>query len=701
MAKLRLAALVFACIQTAIQPGDSATVSWIVVAVLAVDAFGSWGLLRANPGERRVRLVGWIGMAFDTALVVAVMFNNLSDPSDVVWVVVLLPLVEAAMRWTARGGMTAGLLFGVSTAAWSAAVAASLNIPVVPEYLSLRLGVITVLGGFLGLLVQQLAGERRALQQVLHLTRDLMVTVDRKGQIVTVNEAAVTMLGRAEAHLIGMRLDDLVVEGVGDGAPLDLTSESMQERPFRREDGSLVWVQLSVTPDADYGLVYVVGRDVTEKLEQARLLAHQAFHDPLTGVANRMRLMDQITEHLAARSRNLGLLFVDLDRFKMVNDTLGHAGGDELLRAVVGRLRGCVRNRDLVARFAGDEFCVLLPEIVNSAEAMEVAQRIVTALAAPYEISGTEAVVSASVGVALAAPLDTAETLLHHSDQAMYRAKQLGRNRAVLRDPGHHVFGAHVAESIIGAISRDELCLHFQPMFDLADRRVVGMEALVRWEHLDEGLLDPVMFLGAAEDAGVAVALGEWVADRAVAQLAAWRQDGLAANIELSINISAVELNRPETVDMLIETAARHGIEPGAIVIDVSEGAILADPDLARPLLAKLTAAGFLVAIDDFGTGYSSMRQLRSIPADFLKIDRSFVSSMVPGSSDEAIVRSVVGLARSMDVPVVAEGVETQEQLTLLAKLGCARAQGFVLATPARAEDITALLWRRKVTADQ
>ena len=484
-----MVALVFAVVQTLIEPGDSIVRSWVTVAVLAVAAVGGEALLGGRKGgvptTGRVRLVGSAGMALDAAICVSVMFNNLTDPTDVIWVIVFMPIIEAALRWSLTGGIASGIGFGVATGAWGAAVNVTVGVPVDVAQLSLRASVIGIVGGFIGLLVSRLAGERRALQQVLHLTRDLMLTVDRDGHIVAANDAAMRVLGPDSHDVIGrplaaFLLDEPAIEAGGadrsahgavpqgavshgavprgdrdhrhgrdhrgdrdprhgrdhrdDLAEL-LRATELVERPFTQADGTVLWLELAVTADHEYGVTYVAGRDVTERREHARQLQHQAFHDPLTGVANRGRLMELLDEHITQPAGSLALLFVDLDRFKSVNDTLGHASGDDVLCAVVGRLRGCVRGGDVVARLAGDEFCVLLPDVAGGEEALEVAERMVCSLGQPYLVNGTEVCVSASVGAALNQSGDTADSLLHRADLAMYRAKESGRNRALFQVP--------------------------------------------------------------------------------------------------------------------------------------------------------------------------------------------------------------------------------------------------------------------------
>ncbi len=441
-----------------------------------------------------------------------------------------------------------------------------------------------------------------------------------------------------------------------------------------------------------------VGRALNDTLATTQAaterLAHQAAHDTLTGLPNRAAVLARIAAELAdARAgRPLpAVLFVDLDGFKVVNDSMGHEAGDVLLCGVAARLRQAVRDTDVVGRLAGDEFVVVAPRTPDRAGAVEVARRVLAGLEEPLAVPGGGGArrlvnIGASVGVAVAQHAHTdPDELLRDADMAMYRAKQLGRARWEVFDETLRQDMASeldTREDLRRAIGGDELVLHYQPIVDLGDGQVPSMEALVRWQHPTRGLLLPGDFIPVAEDSGLVVPLGAWVLEQACRQAAAWRRTGTTASTSVAVNLSAHQLADPRLAATVADVLRRTHLPPDALWLEITETAIMRDLREAARTLQELHRLGVHLAIDDFGTGWSSLAHLRQFPVDALKIDRSFVAGLGDSTQDDAIVGLVVGLAHNLGLEVVAEGVERAEQSRRLRALGCRYAQGFHLGRP-------------------
>nr|WP_321983303.1 EAL domain-containing protein [uncultured Lichenicoccus sp.] len=441
--------------------------------------------------------------------------------------------------------------------------------------------------------------------------------------------------------------------------------------------------------------------EVKERQRFEQELRHRAMHDPLTGLPNRVLLMDRIEEAIElARcdGRMLTLLFLDLDRFKMVNDSLGHAAGDELLRIVTQRISRSLRSSDTFARLGGDEFVLLLPNPMPSDVLSNLTNHLSRLVAEPVLVADREVSVTCSLGYSVY-PQDgeDAITLLKRADVAMYGAKKEGGNRMRRYTPSlssHAGERLEVETQLKLGLQRGEFLLHYQPQIEIASGRIVGVEALVRWQHPARGLVPPMQFIPAAEESGLIEPIGEWVLRTACAQAAAWQRSGLP-DLRMAINVSARQFYDPALASMVAQALAEHGLAPEHLEIEITESMSMKDPKESCRILASFKALGISIAIDDFGTGYSNLAYLRQFPVRRIKLDRGFVSELGSQSSSDAIVEAIVAMAHKLDLQVVAEGVETAEQRDHLLRYGCDELQGYWFSPPVDADRFEALLQKR------
>jgi diguanylate cyclase (GGDEF)-like protein/PAS domain S-box-containing protein len=443
--------------------------------------------------------------------------------------------------------------------------------------------------------------------------------------------------------------------------------------------------------------------DAIERHAADEALRHRVLHDPLTGLPNRLSFVDSLGVALSRSSVSgspVGILFLDLDNFKLINDSMGHHVGDELLRAVAPRLRAHLRPGDIVARFGGDEFGILVDRLADEAEAVAIADRIAGAFAEPYEMGGTDHFVSASIGIAVARPSlrepVEADMLIRDADAAMYRAKERGRARCELFDAEMRARALRRLElerELRQALERHELELHYQPMISLRGGEIVGLEALVRWRHPERGLLDPGDFVEVAEESGLIEPIGRWVQESACRDALAWhrlRPD--ERPLDIAVNLSARQVASPDLAGTIGETLTALGLEPVHLRLEITESALVEESATAKGNLEALSELGVGLILDDFGTGYSSLAYLNRFPFDGLKVDRSFVEALGVEQERTAIVEAIVGMARALSLDVIAEGVENEAQLSELERLGCDYAQGHLFARALPAEQISALL---------
>ena len=549
----------------------------------------------------------------------------------------------------------------------------------------------------------------RRFRSVVHATNDVLVLLDRSGRVSFVSGSVTDVLGWPREQLLGRHAGEFLFPEdahlfTGTGAPI--THEGRPSQVFdvrvRHRDGGWRHLEISSSDrreDPAIGAVLLTARDVTERLELQLRLAHQATHDALTGLPNRAAvlasgaaLLAEGGEPGAGGPARLAVLLMDLDRFKEVNDTLGHSYGDRLLAQVGPRLRPLVREVDVVARLGGDEFAVLLPDVTVE-QAQAAAERLHAALGLPFEVDGLALDVDVSIGVAVGADgTADVEALLRQADIAMYAAKerQDGVQLYDARADGHDRSRLVLLSELRRGLAAGQLVLHHQPKVDLVTGAVVGVEALVRWQHPVRGLLAPAEFLPAVERTGLIEPLTDAVLDAALAQVRAWCADGLP--VPVAVNLSARSLARADLPERVLGRLREHGVPAHLLRLEITESALLTEPARAREVLHRLHAAGVRISLDDFGTGYSSMGHLKHLPVDELKVDRSYVAEMTTSAEDAALVRSVVDLGHELGMTVVAEGVEDAATARALADLRCDVGQGHLFARPGTAADVTAFL---------
>jgi diguanylate cyclase (GGDEF)-like protein/PAS domain S-box-containing protein len=554
--------------------------------------------------------------------------------------------------------------------------------------------------------------ERRQTEQryrrLVETSADGIFFVDLQGKIVMANRQAATLHGYAEAsELVGMDALHLVTAAYYEQAQLynDLVMQGGVlrgvEYPARRKDGTAFSAEMSaarIVDEEDNPNGYMASvRDVTDRKKAQATLAHQARHDALTGLPNRTLLRDHLDEAMTLHSSHetpAALLFMDLNRFKEVNDTFGHHYGDALLEQLSRRLSYALRSDDTIARLGGDEFAALLPG-AGVGQAVAVAQKLLSTVDAPFVIEGQDFYVGISVGIALCPEHgQDATVLMRRADIAMYAAKRTGNGSVVYSpeqddtNPVRH----ELMRDLRRAIEHGGLILHYQPQVDLRSDSGLNVEALIRWEHPDNGFAPPASFVPLAEETGLIKPLTTWVLNEALRQCARWRKKGM--DVRVAVNLSARSLHDVDLVNIVESALKRWEVPAGNLALEITESAIIVDPHRAMQPLAELHAMGVRFAIDDFGTGYSSLSYLQRLPIDQIKVDRSFVMDMTTNGDNAVIVRSILDLAHSLGMEVVAEGVETSEILEALEEMGCDLIQGYHVCRPVDSESYVA--WYRE-----
>ena len=566
------------------------------------------------------------------------------------------------------------------------------------------------------------ARERRnsLLAATLEATEDGILVVDLEGRIASYNRRLLELWRIPDGEYIGARLTPLLRHV--------LPQLADPTEPLRRLDTLMVapTMEASDIMRLTDGRAYeratrpqwlegqVIGhvwsfRDVTRRSELEAQLAHQAYHDALTGLANRTQFrlrIEHAIEHAAVTGRSadqIAVMLLDLDGFKLVNDTAGHAAGDALLRQIAERLLNATRGTDLVARLGGDEFGVLMERVRSDHDVVTVAQRITESLRKPFCVMGRTATVGASIGLArgtdstaidASGSMPAVDTLLRNADLALYEAKARGKGQHAVFEPSLHeaaLARVSLESALRRALERGEFRLVYQPIYELGSAHISGVESLIRWEHPERGVVAPAEFIPLAEETGLIVPLGQWVLQEACRQGAVWARDRTAP-FSITVNVSARQLQHPMFVGEVERVLAESGLPPTALTLELTESSVIQHPDIALERLTALKALGVRLAIDDFGTGYSSLTHLQRFPFDVLKIDRAFIDRVADSGRDAALANAIVALGNALSLRTIAEGIETPAQAAVLLAMGCAYGQGYLFARPKPPSDIAQLL---------
>ncbi|HET7388968.1 MAG TPA: EAL domain-containing protein [Nocardioidaceae bacterium] len=572
-------------------------------------------------------------------------------------------------------------------------------------------------------MVETVADHERAVRDIVDSAYDAFVSMDDRGYIVDWSARAEQLFGWSREEAIGQELGGLIVperyrephrNGVANYSEsgTDRFVGHPMEMSALRRDGTEVPVELVIwTTHVDGELrFHSFLRDISERKQMQEQLEHQAFHDALTGLANRSLFADRLEHALRRPGAGVGVIFCDLDDFKTVNDSLGHAAGDRVLLTVAQRLADATRPVDTLARLAGDEFAVLVEDATDD-ETVAIADQMRVALRPPVEVAGREVIARASLGLATTATLSSgpvptpvrrvdaaeaatmAEELLRNADVAMYGAKHHGKDTMRRFHAEMHLEAVErltLRTDLEGSIRKNELRVVYQPYVDASTGRITGCEALVRWDHPVRGLISPVEFIPLAEQTGFIRELGHWVLIQACAQLSAWRREAASGSgFTMSVNVSVRQLEEPGFVDDVRRILETSGVDPADVILEITESVLTHDDDVVGRL-SELKGLGVSLAIDDFGTGYSSLARLKSLPVDVVKIDRSFVTPLSEATmADAAMVTAIVQIAASRNLRTVAEGVETAEQLSVVQTLGCDVVQGFLCYRPMSSVQLT------------
>lgn len=539
-----------------------------------------------------------------------------------------------------------------------------------------------------------------------------ILQITLSGHIRLANRNFCEMLARPDTDLLGRHVSEIIFEDDRRAVRqawrrLLATEETMTlETRFILPDGSHIWASNSISlianekGDAQYAVSVI--QDITNRKGDEERIRHLATHDPLTSLPNRALLHDRLTqaiEKARLARKQMGVLFLDLNRFKIVNDSLGHDIGDELLRRIATRLNGIVREGDTVARLGGDEFVIVLERIDEVTDITTVAANVLQAVAEPLRLAGHEISVSTSIGACIY-PRDgtDAVTLMKHADVAMYQAKEFGAGTFRFYNPKMNVAVLDRLLSETGlqrALERQEFVLHYQPRFSAETGVIVAVEALLRWQHPEKGLISPAEFIPLAEEIGLISKIGEWVLQEACRQNRQWQRKGLPA-IPVSVNVSSKQLQSSALLEILPRVLQGTGLESKWLELELTESSLMEDIDQVQKTLLDIRRLGISLSIDDFGTGYSSLNYLRMLPIDYLKIDRTFITGLVNDPDDSSIVSATIALAHEMNLKVVAEGVTTQEQLRFLAERKCDQVQGYMCCRPLPADDLENFLAENK-----
>ncbi|MES9825704.1 MAG: EAL domain-containing protein [Candidatus Thiodiazotropha endolucinida] len=551
---------------------------------------------------------------------------------------------------------------------------------------------------------------------IVNNSPDMIYLLDHEGRFAFINERVKSLLGYDQKEIIGEHFSKLIHtedierahftfnerragERATRSAELKLSSKNNNGSRFF--DSGTVPVELSsigiytTNDDKTKSFIgtYGVARDISERKQAEELIKYQLYHDLLTNLPNRSLFRDRLNMAMAQSKRSgkkLAIMYLDMDRFKIINDSLGHYVGDELLKMVGQRLRSELREADTLARVGGDEFNLLVPEINDIQDARNLAEKILRLTLEPFIIKNEEIFISFSIGISIyPSDGDTKDSLIKHADIAMYKVKNAGKNGYAFyseKMKAHFSQSLDIENGLRKAISTNELCLYYQPQFDINNGYMRGVEALVRWKHPEKGTIQPNEFISVAEESGLIIPLGEWVLRRACTDIKRWmEQEGIS--LQLSVNISMQQLEMDQFVNKALKIIKRHQLPKNTLELEITEHAIMQDMEKAIDALTKLSHKGIRIAIDDFGTGYSSLGYLQNLPINTLKIDRSFVQG-IKTSEDNSIIDAIIAMAKGLNLNLIAEGVENQTQIDHLSRAGCGLAQGFFYSHPVPEDEL-------------
>lgn len=699
----------------------------VVVLATSIVAVISYNALYCRCYRRLSRLpfVDQLQIVFDL-LFITVLIHFSGGSASWFWPVYMIATIEAAFLLENKGqvlalGVLGGLLYGGVLIAEFTGVVPYVPMPFVDQalhhdalfcflvwfWVSLLNGAVAFISTYLMSMLRKetdiARGSEKSLASFLDSANDLIFSFLPDGRILYVNPAWKRSLGFTDDDLKELSVIDVLhqdnrLKCMAKMKKL-LTGEAVapMEGRFVGKDGRLVDVEGNMTCSFENGepvALWSISRDITERKRSQEQLHHLAHHDLLTGLPNRQLFRDHLTraKSMAKRTgKSVAVLFLDLDRFKIINDTLGHLAGDQLLKETAARLKSCVREMDVVSRFGGDEFTVLLTELGAPADAEKVARKILKKLAKSVELDGQELFITTSIGIALyPRDADEAGALIKQADIAMYQAKSMGRNNFQIFTPDLNMNSERRLELETGlrrALEQEEFLLFYQPKIDVSSGQVVALEALIRWQHPQMGLLMPGEFIPLAEENGLIMDIGEWVLRKACAQNRQWQDAGMP-KVRVAVNLSGHQLRKKDLVEKVEGILAETGLEPGCLELEITETVVMQNPAFAASILKELKDLGIWLSIDDFGTGYSSLAHLKRFAVHTLKIDRSFVQEVETNSTDAAIANAIIALGKSLKVDVVAEGVETEGQLSFFREKNCYEMQGFLFGKPMPSEQV-------------
>ena len=558
---------------------------------------------------------------------------------------------------------------------------------------------------------------------IVNSSPDIVYMLDRNGCFTFLNDRIEQLLGFGKEELIGRHYSELIIEAdqvladnlfnerrTGDravkNAEIRLKSKQRDPRAGLIRTKS-IWAELTAMgiyanneerTRENFAGTYGTARDISERKQALEVINFQAYHDLLTHLPNRALLRDRLNLAITQAQRNkrkLAVMFLDLDRFKLVNDTLGHSMGDRLLKAVANRLQSCLRSGDTLSRFGGDEFTLLLPEIRTRNDVVVISEKILDRLNQPFVIDGHELFVGASIGISMYPEAgDNGETLIQNADIAMYHVKGRGKNGyQFFSEEMNHQFSSRLSleRELRNALTQGEFEVFYQPQISLQSGTITGVEALVRWRHAHRGLIEPREFLPLAEETGLIIKIDEYIQRQAFSDVASWRSAGLG-DICVSVNLTAMQMEQDDFVERFIDTLESSGLPATLVKLEITENTLMQDIEVIIPKLKAIRSYGAHIAIDDFGTGYSSLSYLHQFPINTLKIDRSFVGDIRAEQGDASIIDAIVAMARGLHLDLVAEGVETRTQLKYLQNQGCEEVQGFIFSPAVPAVEMVELL---------